>query len=201
MNNQNENHDNGRRFPEELELTAAERKALEKLRKDVLPGDLLEERIVDALYERGLLSKPHRRAIEITLLRSVAAAAACLVLLATGFIIGQWSVSQHTSGTESIEQANTDFLVAASVQQTGSAYLMALQRLASRPVGFDSSMAIQGQEVALNSLCTAAGKVARMVPGDMLSGQLLAFLDGGKGISRFEECKDFAIDHNLVIEF
>jgi hypothetical protein len=197
MNENNKNNQD--EFTEEFELTAAEKKALEELRKDLMPGDSLEERVVGALYERSLLMKLHRHMTKFTIWRSLAAAAACLVLLATGFLVGQWSAFHRASGFDSSSRTDIDFSVAASVQQTGSAYLIALQRLANIPDAKDSDAVIQGQEVALTSLCTAAEKVSHLVPKDILSDQLLASLDSGTSSRKSGD--GILIDHNQIIEF
>jgi hypothetical protein len=197
MNDKSKNHQG--EFREEFELTAAEKRALEELRKDLIPGVSLEERVVGALYERRLLMKPRRHVIEFTIWRSLAAAVTCLVFLATGFLIGQWSALHRASGFDSGSQTDIDFSVAASVQQTGSAYLIALQRLANTPDAKNSDAVIQGQEVALTSLCTAADKVSQMVPKDMLFDQLMASLD--RGTSYRKSGYGIILDHNQIIEF
>jgi hypothetical protein len=199
MNEQNKNNQDGEEFHEDVELTAAEMQALEKLKNDITPGDLLEERVVNALYKRGLLTKPSRNVIKFTAWRYVATAAACLVLFISGYMIGQRTVLRDTPGIDSAKETNTDFSVAASVQQTGSAYLMALQQLANVHGDLDSDAVIQGKEVALTSLCTAAEKVSHLVPKAVLSDQLLASLDNS-ATSR-ENVDGIIIEHNQIIKF
>lgn len=68
------------------ELTQSELEALSSLPREARPSDLLEERTVQALRERGWIH--HRGALPIPLAWS-AVAAACLVFFAAGFAIGQ----------------------------------------------------------------------------------------------------------------
>lgn len=201
MNDRHSNRQNGERSEGEFELTAAEEKALAELPRDRRPSDPLEERVVTTLNKRGLLAKPRRRVIEFTVWRCIAAAAACLVLLATGFVLGQWTGSLKTPGIDPFRQVSEDSSLAASLQQTGSAYLLALQRLANAPGDNNSDEAIQGQEVALTTLCTAADKVTRLVPKDVLTEYLLAALDTDTDARESGGSGEITIEHGQIVEF
>lgn len=67
-------------------LTPAERQALRQLPRQVQPGDLLEERTVQALASRGWI-RPRRRIPAP--LGWAAAAAACLLFFVVGFSLGR----------------------------------------------------------------------------------------------------------------
>ena len=56
-------------------LAPAEREALEALPREQTPSPFLEERIVRALRDRGVLRSTKRRAIELTPVRIAVAAA------------------------------------------------------------------------------------------------------------------------------
>jgi len=71
----------------ETELTAEERERLASLERRLPPPAGLEPRLVDALRRRALIrERPPRR------WRTLAAMAASLALIATGFAAGRWSV-------------------------------------------------------------------------------------------------------------
>ena len=77
-------------------LTDAERRALDALPSEKAPGRLLEERTVAALRERGLLAsaphgseRPARGSRRGATWQWVAAAAAAVLLFASGVSVGQ----------------------------------------------------------------------------------------------------------------
>jgi hypothetical protein len=199
MNDHNKNrHDDGKQ-QEEFELTAAEKKALKKLPRDRISNRAQEDRLVAVLRERGLLKPPRRRVIELTAWRIAAVAAACVVLLTTGFVLGQWTGSRRIASDDHILQ--DDFSAAASLQQAGSAYLLALGRLVAVPDSVDGQQATQGREVALSTLCTAADRVTRLVPKNVLAGQLLAALDTDSEDGAIGGHGEVTIEGSRVIEF
>jgi hypothetical protein len=87
------------------ELTPEEKEALRKLPRERMPSAGLEERVVGALRERGVLSKRRRRTIAITNSRVVAFLAACVAL-----VIGAYSIGlQRGVGDQAIpEPANIE---------------------------------------------------------------------------------------------
>lgn len=180
-------HDDRRKDDESLheafELTPPERKAFEMLPRDRIPNAALEDRVVGALRDRGLLTgdadriPPRRRMIELTARRIATAVAAALVLMVFGFALGQWTGRRQVAraGLTAPEAGVTS--VAAALQQAGSAYVTALQQFAELPDSINGNQAVQGREVALMTLYTAAGQVTRLVPKYELTRQLLAAID------------------------
>ena len=186
---------------EEFELTAAEKEALEKLPRERVPNPMLEDRVIGALRQRGVLAQTRSRVIEITPRRIVAALAACLVLLAGGFVLGQWTGVHREADDQQTAPGIANISLAAQVQQAGSAYVTALERFADQPDSIDGAQAVQGREVALTTLCTAADKVTRLVPNSELAGQLAAVLDTDLPGQTTSAHGENAVYKNRVIEF
>jgi len=174
MNGRDNTHNNDQK---EFELTPSEKKALETLPRDQLPNAALEERVVGALRDRGIIVPPRRRVIELTSSRIAAAVAACLVLVAVGFAFGQWVGTRQTTADDFFPLETSDISVAATLQQAGSAYVLALQHLATLPDSVNGNQAVQGREVALTTLYTAADQVTRLVPKNELARQLLVAIN------------------------
>ena len=200
IDNISNRHDDAE-HPEEFKLTAAEKEALEKLPRERFPSEALEDRVVGALRDRGILAQPRGRVIEVTPGRIVAALAACLVLVAGGFAFGQWVSTRQVADDELILPEISNISVAAQVQQAGSAYVIALERFADLPDSINADQADQGREVALATLCTAADKVTRLVPRSELAVQLSATLDTDLSGRTADERGDIAVQRNSVIEF
>lgn len=201
MKDQNNNRKDDDKYPETFELTASEKKALESLPLNRIPNPDLEDRVVGVLRDRGILVPPRHRVIELTTWRIAFIAAACLVLLAAGFSLGQWVGGHQAVSDDSNGNENVDISVAAKLQQTGSAYLMALQRLANLPETADSVEVVQGREVALSTLFTAADHITRLVPKNELAGQLLVAIEGDP-VGRMSEGRSSApIEGTRIIEF
>jgi hypothetical protein len=158
------------------ELTPEERRALGELPAERPPSDLLEERVVRALHDRGLLRRERVRVLELTRSRVAAAVAACVLLAVTGFAVGRWTSSSTAQDLAAppTEPARLDnhFAVAASLQQAAGAYVSALEEMEVSLQTADSELAHQGREVALASLYSAAGRVARFVPEDHLADRI-----------------------------
>jgi hypothetical protein len=177
MNGPDNEHTDEERTQEPLELTASQRKAFETLPRERIPSAALEDRVVGALGNRGLLGPRRPRVIELTGWRIAAVAAAALALLTGGFALGQWAGARQVQGEHFIVSQAGDISAAATLQQAGSAYVTALQRFAALPDSVDGDQAVQGREVALTTLYTAAGEVTRLVPRNELAWQLLAAID------------------------
>ena len=79
------------------ELTPEEKEALKKLPRERVPSAGLEERVVGALRERGVLSKQRRRTVEITNSRVAGLLAACVAL-----VIGAYSIGVHRGGGDQV---------------------------------------------------------------------------------------------------
>jgi hypothetical protein len=201
MKNQNDRRKDDEKHEEIFELSASEKKALEELPRECVPSWSLEERVVGALRERGFLKPHRRRVVEFTAWRIAAATAACVVLLAIGFVLGQWTGSGQPTSDDLILQERNDLSVAASLQHAGSAYLLALERLTTIPDSADGQQAVQGCEVALTTLCTAADQVTRLVPKNELAEQLLHAIESNPTKQTAVSRGDVTIDNNRVIEF
>ncbi len=181
MNDHNKKRNDDEKLREEFELTPSEKNAMETLPRDRTPKAALEDRVVSALRDRGLLVPPRRRVIEITARRIAAVVAASLVLLAVGFVFGQWVGARQDVRGGFVAPETSKTSVAATLQQAGSAYVTALKRFAELPDSVDGDQAVQGREVALMTLYTAADQVTRLVPKNELARQLLVAIDADPG--------------------
>jgi hypothetical protein len=147
------------------------------LPRERAPSPFLEERVVRALRNRGVLETRKRRFVEVTALRIAGAVAACLVILIGGLAAGRWSSSLQIVRTESVPFAASEASAAASLQRAGTAYVLALETLASLPDAARDQEMRQGCEIALVTLYTAADQVARIVPREHLARQLLRAIE------------------------
>jgi hypothetical protein len=172
------------------ELTPYEKKALQSLPKERMPRATLEERVVRALHRRGVLHPRKKRYFELTSLRLAAAVAACLILAVSGFALGRWSASPEVSPAGTTLQTTDDLSVAASLQQAGTAYVLALENLASLAASSGNGELRQGREVALTTLYTATDQVTRIVPGNYLAAQLLQAIELSSGAKTSEGTND-----------
>ena len=159
---------------EEEDLTPGERAAFQALQQRTEPSRLLEERTERALRELGLLRKPRRRFGPSQLVAAVAAAA---VLYLGGVATGQWLASRQTTEVLTVMQENHAREAAALVQRTGSAYAQAIAGLSRVNAAPDSHYVIQGREVALNALYTAANELVRLSPDDPVVVRILQVLN------------------------
>jgi hypothetical protein len=159
------------------ELTPDESEAMRALPRERPPSEFLEERVVRALRNRGLLETRRHRFVELTSLRVAGAVAACIVLLIGGFAMGRWTDSLRLVRTDSPALEAGAASVAASLQRAGTAYVLALESLATIPEAARGEEMHQGYEVALVTLYTAAGQMARIVPREHLARQLLQVIE------------------------
>lgn len=144
---------------------------LGELPRDARPSALLEERTVRELRRRGLLRR--QRGLPVSWL--VGSVAASIALFATGVVVGQWLGTRNTITTVA-EMANQTTMAAAAaqVQQTGTAYVQALEALvnsAHQRQGQASDP--QAREVALTALHAAANEVVRLAPNDPVAAKIL----------------------------
>jgi hypothetical protein len=201
MNDQDNKRNDDEKLRKESELTPPEKKALETLPRDRMPNAALEDRVVGALRDRGVLVSPRRRVIELTARRITTIVAASLALLAGGFAFGQWVGARQVANDDFIAPEISDISVAATLQQAGSAYVMALQRFAELPDSVNGDQAVQGREVALTTLYTAADQVTRLVPKNELARQLLVAIDADPVARTAEVSGDAVTGGNRIIEF
>jgi hypothetical protein len=177
MNDRNNTGDEGKRPHEETELTPQEKQAFETLPRDKMPSAALEDRVVGALQKRGALEAPRGRVVVLNARRVVAVVAASVALLAGGFAMGQWEGARQAQTGDIVIPEATDISIAAKLQRTGSEYVQALELFAELPDSVDGDLAVQGREVALTTLYTAADQITRLVPKEELARQLLTALD------------------------
>jgi hypothetical protein len=167
-----------RSIPED-DMNAEERAALASLASGEDPGRAVEDRIVRALKDRGLLhtGRPVRNVVWW-----LGAAAAALVLFGSGLALGEYHGGRRTE--ERLANArSTDVLDAAMlVQQTGSAYVEAVARLAEISAsGQDTAHAQQGREVAVSAMEAAATELHQVAPDDPVAKMLLEAIAAGRG--------------------
>jgi hypothetical protein len=182
------------------ELTPSERRALDGLPRERTPSGFLEERVVRSLRERGLLRTRRPRSMEWTPFRVAAAAAACLFLVVTGFAVGRWTSSSPPSNGPAFAPARQahELALAASLQQAASDYVEALEELEVSLRTTGGEPARQGREVALASLYSAAGRVARIVPADEVADR---FRDAVTVRTGEPEPRPAGLPQRQVIEF
>jgi hypothetical protein len=162
------------------ELTPPEKKALESLPKERVPSAFLEERVVRALRREGLIeTRGGRRAVPITGWRIAGAVAACIAFVVCGFALGYWANSRPTSIPLTMTPATNGVPVALSVQQAGTDYILALEKLAVYSDSTRSEEAQLSREVALNTFYTAADQMTKIVPRDVLARCVVHAIHGG----------------------
>ena len=144
---------------------------IRNLPMDAMPSALLEERTVRELRGRGLLRR--QRSFPTSWL--VGSVAASIALFATGVVVGQWMGTRTTINTVAeIASSATPASAAAHVQETGTAYVQALEALvtsANQSQGQQPSA--QAREVALTALHAAANEVIRLAPNDPVATKIL----------------------------
>jgi hypothetical protein len=157
------------------ELTDEERRALAALPRERNPGPLLEARTVAALRARGVLRPPRSRWRVAALPWIAAAAAAAAAVFLGGIAVGQQMGSRAAADVFAASSARSADEVAMLVQQTGSAYVAALARLAELSDGAAEGAA--GREVAARLFHAAADELVRIAPDDPLASGILAGYD------------------------
>ena len=166
-------HDHGM---EEDGLTPELRSALQALPRERDPGQLLEERTVRALQERGVIrtARAGGRIRRIPRSWLGGAAAAGIALFAGGVAVGQWMGVRATAGVVQAVQAQNERQATLLVQQTGSAYVDALEQLAAMSDSGRAATSTEGREVATKILRAAADELVRIAPDDPIAGAVLA---------------------------
>lgn len=188
------------------ELTPEEREALEALRQDKEPSDVLETRTVAALHREGLLRPARRSHLELTPTRLSALVAACIALVAIGFGFGRWSaaptlepqvtvsgrVDATDAGRITTEMLGNDNAAATkSTSGRDTATNEVPTALDIQEKGSDYLLVLEryaalppserqdeaGREVALSSLYAAAGETVRLFPDNGVADRLLAVLE------------------------
>lgn len=167
---------------DEIELTPAERRALDALPREADPGQLLEERTVKALRREGLLAASGTGGASRDAYDSspagrpwwqlVAGIAAAIALFAGGVSVGQVVGARQTADAFQTVFEDGDALLAAQVQRAGSDYVAALAALAEAE-GSAAADTSQALEVALTALWAAANEIVRLAPDDPLTARIL----------------------------
>lgn len=161
---------------ERVELTPDEQAALHALPREAMPSRILEERVVHALRERGLLGHVVRPRWPRSWI--AVAAAAAVALFASGLATGQWLGSKRATDTLVTLRHDDALRSAAQVQQAGSDYVTALTLLAERADStMDPAALTQAREVAVAALWSAAREIVRLAPDDPVASQILQGLD------------------------
>lgn len=155
----------------EFDWEAEYNQMIRELPLDAAPSALLEERTVRELRSRGLLRR--RRSFPTSWL--VGSVAASIALFATGVVVGQWLGTRNTINTVAeFAQNGTAATAAAHVQETGTAYVQALEALVtSANQNQGQSPSPQAREVALTALHAAANEVVRLAPNDPVATKIL----------------------------
>lgn len=156
---------------ERRDVDRMEASLLEGIARERAPGRLLEERTVRALRARGLLVGRRQRWSWVA-----AAIAASVALFAAGFALGQMSATRTVAGAIFAEREQSAMEAALMVQRTGSAYVMALSRLAALTDSTANGAVEQGREAARAALYAAAGELAAIAPDDPIAVQLRRYL-------------------------
>jgi hypothetical protein len=197
----NERRDEGRGedVKDDVELTQEEKMAFQRLPREAEPSRILEERIVTALREEGILGRRTEGAVTTGADRpgvhwfrpwmAMASVAASLVLFASGVFLGHWMGAGSTAQAFMAVRDQDAAQLALRIQEAGSDYVAALAALGQLgnassqegPGGGDlqeaSTGVAQGSEVALGALYGAVYELARMNPNDADLAKFLQILE------------------------
>lgn len=154
-------------------LTPQERRAFADLPREKESGDLLEERTVRALRERGVLHPSRPRGLVLTRSWLAAAAVVVFALVLGGFGLGQYVGSQQTAGAMLAMHRQDGDQAVDSVRQAGAAYLAALSDLARLAAEQPDGSASEGRREALLSLHAVADQMVRLAPDDPVASRIL----------------------------
>jgi hypothetical protein len=169
-----DNHDQDRD-----DLTPEEREAFAALPRERVPPGGLEDRVVDALRDEGLLASSFPRAGAVRSTRGwlVAAAAAGLALFASGVATGQWMGTRSTADLVSAVMDGDALSRALQVQEAGSEYVRAMARLSDLADELEAEDLRPGREAARAALHAAALELGRLAPEDATIQLVLAVLE------------------------
>ena len=164
MSNEFDERDADRAWEERWQMMAS------GLSREREASQLLEERTVSTLRERGLLRA--RRTFRVNPAWLTGAIAASIALFATGVVVGQWLGTRNTANVMMALSRNDPARTAAQVQRAGTQYVNALQAL-GQLADSTNNLPAQGREVALAALYAAANEVLRFAPDDPLAEEIL----------------------------
>jgi hypothetical protein len=165
----------------EDDLTPAERAAFDALPRERSPGETLEARTVNSLWQFGLLSAPpDAKRWRMQPMWLGMAVAASVALFTSGVVVGQYLSGRHSAeAIVAIHEADTRE-AAALMQQTGSAYVAALTSLAESADTTKNGRNSQTREVAIRALHAAANEVVKIAPNDPIAVNILRGFDQGR---------------------
>jgi len=161
----------------EDELTPGERAAFDALPRTREQSRLLEERIVRAMVDRGLLEIAPPRWMHRKIPVFAAGIAAALALFVGGIAVGQWLGSHAVADSMAAAQHETALEMAAAVQRTGSAYVTALAALSQLTDSSSNGAVAQGREAALTALYAAARELVELAPDDPVAVSIRDYLE------------------------
>ena len=159
---------------------------LSELPRDGMPSALLEERTVKELRSRGVL----RRQRWLPTSWVVGSIAASIALFATGVLVGQYLGTRSTLDTVATITQNNPAAAAAHVQETGTAYVQALEALVNSANSQQQTNSAQAREVALTALHAAANEVVRLAPNDPVATKILQGIEQAKRQAQPREQRD-----------
>ena len=161
------------------DLGPGERRAFEALPREGAVPDLLEERTVAVLRERGLLGRRAGAAGAQTrrVWWMMGAVAAAIALFASGLAVGQYLGTRNAvTVMRASSQASTAEL-AAHLERTGNAYVAALAALGQLPDSANPVTRARARQAAIAILASAAEEIAHFAPDDPLASAVLRGLN------------------------
>jgi hypothetical protein len=185
-------------FQNDNNLSPAERRAFEHLPRESMPPRHLEDRVVAALRERGVLPTPitvarRGRGSQMKLWIPVAAAAAVAVFM-SGLAVGQMIGTNRTMdlALRVGDSHNTAVEAAARLQQAGSSYVAALAALSQTTDSTHPALRDSVRTVAIRVLGQAAEEMALIAPDDPLAAAVL------RGMNQRQRTSDPAPSRSVV---
>jgi hypothetical protein len=195
----NETRDEGgvQDMNDEIELTQEEKMAFQRLPREAEPSRILEERVVTALREEGILGRKAVREAPASGVQATnhwfrpwmaaASVAASLVLFSSGVFLGHWMGAGSTAQAFMAVRDQDAAQLALRIQESGSDYVAALAALGElrggevegaqgTPSSDGAPDVQQGREVALGALYAAVYELARMSPEDVDVARVLQIL-------------------------
>ena len=168
------------------DLTPIERAVFDELSTEEAPPRILEERVIRALSDRGLLSAPRGAQRRFRWTGVAAGIAAAVALFVSGVSVGQWLASRDSAGSISGARQDSALEMAIAVQRAGTAYVTALTALSELADSSGDATVDQGRETARKALYIAALTFALLVPEDSAAQNVAELLVYRPGIGARE---------------
>ncbi len=160
----------------EVKLSAEFRAALDALPREKTPSPVLENRMVRALRQMGLVRADTATVKPQISWLGVSRIAASLIIFAGGVVLGHLLGSRQQIVAIQSPETASPYELAAQVQRTGSSHAAALEDLAERVAHARPEEIELAREVALASLRAALHQMAMLDPTDPLPIRLSAEL-------------------------